>query len=203
MGKKVTETIFTPPGTLVWAYLDKPDTSKQGKNKFKSSLALDKGVKANDALVKKLNDLHKSVGGKRDKQPVKDGDAYIEDAPDAEAAQKREWARGKWIIGGKSKDKPKVVAADGKTQITVAPNSGDYGRLSLYATDYDVDGSKGVACYLNGVQLLERRNHGRDGTAGFGDMSDEYSNDTAEAATRDGTGDDDGSSDGDGDGGDY
>lgn len=197
MGNKVKENMVTPAGTLRWTWLDKPDSSPKGKNKFKTAIVLDKdnGGK-NDALAKKLLDLHKSVKGKRDKAPVKDGDAMAEDD------QKNEWARGKWVMTAKSKDRPQCVAAN-RTPLAKVPNTGDLAKLVIYVTDYDVDGSTGVAALLNGVQLLERRNKGRDVSSMFEDESDEYGTDTAEADTteRDGEGEgeggDSGGSDGD------
>lgn len=185
MGQKVKESLITPAGVLAWAWLSKPDTSPLGKNKYKTAILLPKGVPANDALAEKLNALHKSVKGKRDKAPVKDGDLYVEDAPDAEAAKKREAFRGHWFLTAKSNKGPKEqnglrLVDAGKKPLAAAPNSGDFAKLAIYATDYAQDGSTGVTLYLNAVQLLERRNLGR-GDDGFGDESETYGNDTAPA----------------------
>lgn len=196
MGKKVKENIVTPPGTFKWTWLDKPDTSPKGKNKYKTAIILPKDNGGpNDTLAKKLNDLHKSVKGKQDKRPAKDGDAMVEDD------SKNEWARGAWVITAKTKDKPALVAADGKTKLAASPKTGDFGRLICFATDYDADGSTGVSLYLNGVKLLKRNNLGRDLGDTGGDESGEYGSDEAEGDTpeRDGDGADEGSGGGDGD----
>ena len=200
MGKKVTENIVTPAGTFKWTWLDKPDTSPKGKNKFKTAIILTKDNGGpNDTLAKKLNDLHKSVKGKTDKRPAKDGDAMVEDD------SKNEWARGSWVITAKTKEKPKMVAADGKTVLAQPPRTGDFGRLICYATDYDADGTTGVSLYLNGVKLLKRNNTGgRDlGDVG-GDESGEYGVDETEGDTTERDGEDGGEGgDGAGSDGDY
>jgi len=208
MGQKIKESIITPAGVLAWTWLEKPDTSPMGKNKYKTAILLPKGVPANDALAEKLNALHKQVKGKRDKAPVKCGDAYIEDAPDAETATKREAFRGHWFFTAKSNKGPKddkglrLVDA-GRRPLAKAPSSGDLAKLAIYATDYAQDGSTGVTLYLNAVQLLERRNHGRDD--GFGDESDNYGLDNAAASIpeREQGDESDESDDEDGDGGNF
>lgn len=168
---KVAEKLVTPVGEARYAWLDKPDSSPMGKNKYKCAIVLDKGVPDNDAFAKKLNDLHKSVKGKRDKAPVKDGDVMAEDN-----AEKYEWARGKWVITAKSKEKVKVV--DSAKRPTASARSGDLIRLAIYVQDYDHEGSTGVTVYLNAVQLLERRNFGRDDSDAFDDLSDKYKPDS-------------------------
>lgn len=201
MGQKVKETLITPAGEFRHVWLDKPDTSPLGKNKFKTTIVLPKGVPAHDALAKKLNDLHKSVKGAKAKAPVKDGDAYIEAADDEEQAKKRSWAQGAWFLTAKTNKLERKDLVDAKKKrLAVSPRSGDFGKLAIFVTDYSADGSTGVSAYLNGVQLLERRNHGTDGASGF-DEEDEYEGDAAKAETPDRTGDDtdtDDDSDGDG-----
>ncbi|AMR79426.1 ssDNA-binding protein [Cupriavidus nantongensis] len=170
---KIIEKAVTPKGTLIYAWVDKPDNSEYGKGKYKCGILLEKGVKANDEFAKKLNSLHKAAKGKSDARPAKDGDELAEDN------EKKEKLRGFWVITAKSQNKPSQKAADGKTDLKETARSGDFGRLSVAIAEYDAGANKGVTLYLNGLKLLERR-AGHD--LGFEDESDDYENDAAEGS---------------------
>lgn len=163
--------LVTPAGTAKWAWLEKPDNSEFGKNKYKCALVLDKGVEKNDELVKKLRDLHKANKGKADTSPVKDGDAM------AEENEKNEALRGKWLITAKSSNAPGLVDA-AKKKLNKAPRSGDLVKLAVAIASYDTGANKGVTLYLNAVQLLERR--AQDGVDMFADESDEFGSDASD-----------------------
>lgn len=183
--KKKTKVVLkgaTPAGTLTWAWLEKPDTSEYGKNKYKVTILLKKGEGKNDEFAKKLNDLHKAAKGKADTRPAKDGDAM------AEENEKREAMRGFWVLSFKSNNKPEQVDAS-KKPLKLSAKSGDFGKVAFAAAEFDTGANKGVTLYLNAVQLLERR--APSATDAFGDESDEYGEDTAEAPTQDRSGDDD------------
>jgi hypothetical protein len=163
---KIIEKIVTPAGTAKWAWLEKPDTSEYGKNRYKCALVLDKGDDAVEALVKKLRDLHKQHKGKADTSPVKDGDAMAEDD------EKHEALRGKWLISAKSNRAPGLRNSDPKKKLAKAPRSGDLVKLAVAVASYDTGANKGVTMYLNAVQLLERRE--QDGADMFEDESSKF-----------------------------
>lgn len=189
---KIIEKGVSPAGTFQWTWLDKPDT-KFDKTQYKNTLCLPKGEVGNDAFAKKLNDAHKTAKGKAEHRPAKDGDAMAEDD------EKKERFRGHWVITFKTKNKPELRGPKGKSDVlTVAPRSGDFGKVA-YAIGQMTEGTfKGVTMYLNAVQLLERRSTG-GGADAFGDESDEYGEDTATPNKADGDfSDESGSDDGDG-----
>ncbi|WP_179255420.1 ssDNA-binding protein [Burkholderia sp. HI2714] len=164
---------MTPKGVFQYAWLDKPDNSEYGKGKFKCAILLEQGVAENDAFAKKLNELHKAAKGKNDAKPAKDGSA-LADAAAEDGNDKKERLRGFWVITAKSKQKPEQKAADGKTTLKESAKSGDYGRMSVAAAEYDTGSNKGVTLYLNGIKLLERR---AQSDLGFEDESEDYEND--------------------------
>ncbi|AOK28862.1 MULTISPECIES: ssDNA-binding protein [Burkholderia] len=170
---KIVGKFVTPKGVFQYAWLDKPDNSEYGKGKYKCAILLEQGVKENDEFAKKLNDLHKAARGKNDAKPAKDGSALADEAAE-EGNDKKERLRGFWVITAKSKQKPEQKAADGKTSLKETAKSGDFGRLSVAAAEYDTGSNKGVTLYLNGVKLLERR---AQSDLGFEDESEDYEND--------------------------
>jgi len=180
---KKTKVVYkgaTPSGIFTWAWVDKPDNSEYGKGKYKCALKLAKGEGNNDAYVRKLIDLHKAAKGKKDTSPVKDGDAMAEDN------EKRENMRGFWVLSAKSNNKPDQIDAK-KNPLKATAKSGDFGKLSIAAAEYDTGANKGVTLYLNALQLLERRS--ASSTDDF-DSEDEYEADTKAADTTDRTADD-------------
>lgn len=177
---KVVGKFVTPKGSFKYAWLDKPDNSEYGKGKYKCAILLPMGVKENDDFAKKLNELHKAAKGKSDSKPAKDGSAIADKAlEDGDDSGKKEALRGHWVITAKSKQKPEQKAADGRTVLKETAKSGDFGRISLAAAEYDTGSNKGVTLYLNGIKLLERR---AQSDLGFEDESDEYENDSTEAS---------------------
>jgi hypothetical protein len=191
---KTIEKGVTPAGIFQWTWLDKPDT-KFDKTQYKNTLCLPKGEAAADAFAKKLNDLHKAAKGKAEHKPAKDGDAMAEDD------EKKERFRGFWVFTFKTKNKPEMRGPGGKKDVlTVAPRSGDFGKIA-YGVGQMTEGTfKGVTLYLNAVQLLERRSTA-GGADGFEDESDEYGSDNAQPSKGEGDfGDDGDSGDDSGDG---
>jgi hypothetical protein len=173
---KIVGKFVTPKGVFKYAWLSKPDNSEYGKGKYKCAILLEQGVKENDDFAAKLNALHKVAKGKVDARPAKDGSA-LADAAQEEGNDKKESLRGHWVITAKSKQKPEQKAADGKTDLRETVKSGDYGRLSIAASEYDTGSNRGVTLYLNGVKLLERR---AQSDLGFDDETDDYENDDAQ-----------------------
>lgn len=163
---EILEQLATPKGTAKYAWLEKPDNSEYGKNKYKCWVLLEKGVEANDKFAQKIKDLHKQCKGKADSCPVKDGDEL------AEENEKQEAFRGFWAVKASTKKKPALRNPANKPLVGPAPRSGDLVRLALAAAKFDTGANKGCTLYLNAVQLLERRTN--DGSNLFGDESAEY-----------------------------
>lgn len=193
---KIVGKFVTPKGAFQYAWLDKPDNSEYGKGKYKCAILLEQGVPENDEFAAKLNALHKTAKGKADAKPAKDGSA-LADAAMEEGNDKKERLRGFWVITAKSKQKPTQKAADGKTDLKDTARSGDYGRMSVAAAEYDTGSNKGVTLYLNGIKLL-KRNAGPD--LGFDDESDDYENDEGTPSLNSDESGDSESSDDEGDG---
>lgn len=170
---KIVGKFVTPKGVFQYAWLDKPDNSEYGKGKYKCAILLEQGVTENDEFAANLNALHKAAKGKADSRPAKDGSA-LADAAMEDGNDKKERLRGFWVITAKSKLKPEQKAADGKTKLNETAKSGDFGRMSVAAGEYDTGSNKGVTLYLNGIKLLERR---AASDLGFEDESDDYEND--------------------------
>ncbi|MDM0006470.1 DUF2815 family protein [Variovorax sp. J22G73] len=189
---KVVLKGVTPKGVFVWAWVDKPDNSEYGKGKYKCAQKLEKGVPENDAFARKLRELHKAAKGKADTCPIKDGDKLAEDNE-----EKNGKFRGFWLLTAKSKNKPEQIDAK-KNPLKATAKSGDFGRLSVAAAEFDTGANKGITLYLNALQLLERR--AASAVDDFDDEGDEYGEDKAAAETPDGDDSGDDSNDGDDDG---
>lgn len=168
----------TPKGILTYAWLEKPD-DKFGKLQYKASLRLEKGVEVNDTFVKKINDLHKSVKGKADQKPFKDGDVMAEDN------DKKEFMRGYWVMAFKTVNKPEQMDAL-KNPLKVSARSGDLAKISFSLVGMDTGTFKGATAYLNKVMLLERRANDDDGL----EAEEGYGADTAQSRTEDRSGED-------------
>lgn len=65
--------------------------------------------------------------------------------------------KGHWVMSVSSKQQPGVVDADRNEILDkTAVVSGDYGRVSINAYVYDVNGNRGVSFGLNNAQFLEK-----------------------------------------------
>lgn len=65
--------------------------------------------------------------------------------------------KGHMVMTVTSKDRPGIV--DRAMREVIDPNefqSGDYCRVSIYASAYEVEGKKGVSFYLNNIQVLRK-----------------------------------------------
>ncbi|QNK67700.1 ssDNA-binding protein [Variovorax sp. PAMC26660] len=97
----------------------------------------------------------------------------------AEDNEKREGMRGYWVLSAKSKNKPEQVDSK-KAPLKASAKSGDFGKLSIAAAEFDTGANKGVTLYLNALQLLERR--AASAVDDF-DEEDEFDGDTKPAET--------------------
>jgi len=104
------------------------------------------------------------------KTPLRDGDTErdTDEAPEF---------KGHYFINANSKNKPDLVGTEmvGDQLIKLDPSeiySGAYGRISISAGAFNVDGNKGIKFYLNNVQKV------RDGeriAGGGGNATDDFS----------------------------
>ena len=140
---------------LSFPHLGEPYASIPGaKEKYSATILIDKTdtkeIKviqdAYDAAIE--NGISKVFGGKRPtnvREILKDGDATDRDE-----------FKGKFLLSVSSVNQPDCIDAnlnciDGKTIV-----GGDYIRVSCNFVAYNVGGSKGVSCYLQNVQLVEK-----------------------------------------------
>jgi len=146
---------ITPPGTLAFSKGLYSNKEKYANDKYVGTLLLDKGVEANDAFAKERLSRHKKAGGDPKHSPAKDGDKAK-----GQDGKVKEWAKGKWVVKFKTKD-PVVVRDAKKNKIdpaTLRVAGGDLVRFAWGENIQTKEGQwNGVALYLNGVQLLEKR----------------------------------------------
>ena len=91
---------------------------------------------------------------RRDHNPLIDGDEYAEIK--AQEGKNADWAKGHYFIKASTQFDIKVV--DGKKQPWTGEDadiSGNYGRVVFLLSAYSNDG-KGITCYLQAVQILEK-----------------------------------------------
>ena len=66
-----------------------------------------------------------------------------------------EECKGHWVLNTSAKNKPGVVDGDRKAVTDSAKVwAGEYARFAINFYAYDTAGNKGIACGLNGVQIL-------------------------------------------------
>lgn len=181
----------TPRGVVIWTdSLYKKDMKfakgDESKAKFKGYITYDKDAEASEDWVQERIARHKAAKGASDKCPVKDGDekqkkATQEDVNQGLADEVGEEINddrldGKWYVQFTTKHQPALFDAYKKQ---LAPGnfpvkSGDVCRFQ-YQENVVEDGSmRGVFLYLNGVQLLEKRNTGRTSGDLFDVVDDGY-----------------------------
>ena len=136
-------------------HLGEPYASIPGaKGKYSATILIDKAdtkelniiQDAYDAAIE--NGISKVFGGKKPtnvREILKDGDLT-----------ERDEFKGKFLLSVSSLKQPDCIDAnlngiDGKTIV-----GGDYIRVSCNFVAYNVGGSKGVSCYLQNVQLVEK-----------------------------------------------
>ncbi len=93
-------------------------------------------------------------------------------SPDDEDLQP--YMKGMWRLAAKNKDVPGVVDASVETMnqdAILKIKSGDYGKLNCNAYFYEVDGSKGVAFSLQGLQFIQA---GKSIVGGKANLKEEF-----------------------------
>lgn len=129
-----------------------------GKSEFSTQVLIPKSDKA---TLKALRDAIKEAQVKKwgDKlpanvrNPLRDGDTETKEDGSPLSAE----YHGHFWVNIKSDARPGAV--DAQLQAIIDPNdfrSGDYGRVSINASAYDIKGNKGVSFWWNNAQMLER-----------------------------------------------
>jgi hypothetical protein len=170
--------VTTPRAVAAFAYLDKPDTSKFGQNKYKVDLLFDKDDAGIAELKAKAEEAAKLAWPKAKlsaiRMPLKDGDKVNSDREDKGKEIYSSYT-GKYVLTAKTKEPPSLI--DSKRNPlpkSVKIFSGDIVKASITFNTGEVDGKLTVACWLNGVQLIDKRSKGRDVRDDFEDEDDGY-----------------------------
>lgn len=162
MAKKEYFKAVTPPSVLAYGYIHKADTDgKYADNKFKGTFVFepdDPAVATMKAQAKKAaaQEFGASTYKATEIQwPFKDGNKT---KLDKETKKPREEFANKMLLTAKTKDQPGTV--DAKRQplpAGVEVRSGDLVKASITFGAGEVSGTPTVYCFLNNVQLLEKR----------------------------------------------
>jgi hypothetical protein len=172
--------IITGEGRILFPAVFEPKENDRGELRYSLCFLIPKGDTATIAKINAAVDAMKvdpknvaTWGSKwldSFKHPLRDGD----NARDTDA--RPEWA-GHYFINAGSKMRPGVV--DVSVQKIIDPEeiySGVYGRVSITLSAYNVDGGRGINCYLNNVQKTkdgERLAGGASAEEDFGPVADD------------------------------
>jgi hypothetical protein len=138
-------------------YLMYPRITKKGEWKGKLTYSVNALFPKESNEGKKIKELllqmwKENKLGKKDHNPLKDGDEYAEEQK--EKGRNADFARGMYFIKSSSVFDIKVI--DGKKMPFTGNDeeiNGNWGRISMVLAPYDNDG-KGITAYLYGVQVL-------------------------------------------------
>lgn len=151
-GAIVTAQITSPAGIAQWPYLDKPAPpfKKRDLPKFKITLKFDDDV-AFKKFKAKVDELYEQVVEKYEEVgdcPLKDGDVTGKDS-----------LMGFWYVNASTGEEYPPTVVDAKRR-RISPKNvrfGDLVRAVLTFKEVDAGGTGYLACYLQVVQLLEKR----------------------------------------------
>ena len=156
--KPASTKVVTGRCRLSYCNLFEPRAQQEGGDlKYSVTLLIPKSDTATLAKIKAAQEA--AIAAKwQAKRPAKlattlhDGDGIREKTGEEFGPE----CKGHWVVTVSSKSKPGIVDADlnpilDKTAIV----SGDYGRASINAYGYDVNGNRGISFGLNNIQFLE------------------------------------------------
>lgn len=119
-----------------------PKTDKATKQKIDDAIR--------EVYEENKNTIFKGLHFEEVQTPIHDGDGRK-----PKGGAYGEECKGMWVLNTSSKNKPGVV--DGE-RVAVTDQTkvwaGEYGRVAVNLYAYEVSGNKGIACGLNGVQVL-------------------------------------------------
>lgn len=155
MANKSKTKVVTGKVRFSYAHVFEPKENLSGKEKYSVCLLIPKSdtktvAKVKAAIKAAFEEGKAKFGGKLPKtwkNPLRDGDAEREDSPEYE---------GMYFINANANNKPYVV--DSSLEPIMERGefySGCYGNGSVNFYAYNTNGSKGVACGLNGVRKTE------------------------------------------------
>lgn len=173
MAKRVYFKAVTPPAVLAYGYIHKTDSEgKYADGKFKGDFVYEPDHPAVADMQAQAKAAAKEEFGSQFKMseikwPFKDGNKV---KLDKDTGKPRDEFANKQIITAKTKDQPKVV--DAKRQPLadgVEARSGDLVKASITFAAGVISGTPTVYCYLNAIQLLEKRSGSYDAADDFDD----------------------------------
>jgi hypothetical protein len=158
MSDKEGLKVITPKFRASFVKVFKPEAFKKGDEpKYSIKMMFPKGTDLKELKAAAKLAKHQKFGKEKIKKfesPFQDGDAV--DA-DGDRVEREEYA-GHWIVGARSKQKPKVVEINPRIEINDESEfySGCWARASIQAFAYDYEGmNKGVSFALLNIQKLE------------------------------------------------
>ena len=136
---------------VFWAHINKPDTAFGG-NKWTVEMRLE------DEIATALKSIGFNVNDKKDKEG--------NDIKNVFKAKKEVATRA-----GKEQTPPVCVGADGKTPFTDDIGNGSICNLNLSAKAWQIRGEWTLACYIEGIQVVQHEAY----SGGFEDVSGDSS----------------------------
>ena len=119
-----------------------PKTDKATKAKIDAAI--------HEVFEENKNTLFKGLLESEVQVPIHDGDGRK-----PKGGAYGEECKGHWVLNASAKNKPGIV--DGERNPVTDPTKvwpGEFGRAAINFYAYDTAGNKGIACGLNGVQVL-------------------------------------------------
>lgn len=173
-------TLRTPKGTARFAYVNRPDDSTYGKDRFRITVVFDKADPEFATFVKKLKalaELHGSEIGKSGKGniPIKLVDEKMKEyTGDEVGTPYMEFESNSKFVRNGAEVEVTIPIFNAKGQEEdLQIYGGDIVRVEARVAGWLLNGDHGIKGYLNAVQQLKSNWSGGTGTS-FADESAEY-----------------------------
>lgn len=173
-------TLRTPKGIARFAYVNRPDDSTYGKDRYRITVVFDKADPEFKAFVLKLKalaELHGSEIGKSGKGniPIKLVDEKLKGyTGDEVGTPYMEFeSNSKFVRNGNEVEVTIPIFNSKGQEEDLQIYGGDIVRVETRVSGWLLNGDHGIKGYLNAVQQLKSNWSGATGTT-FGDESDEY-----------------------------
>ena len=157
MKKRTYTRLTTNQVTASYSYLREPDSGREfSDDKYKVTILIDKADEDGLAIIR--NACAKAAA---DEWP--EGAPANMRSPVRDGAEKSAELADYFLVPFKSKQQPKLFDATGAAlDADINIFSGDKIRVAGAAGAYVAGANKGVTLYLNGVQLIEKRQDAED-----------------------------------------